>query len=263
MSIHHVLLDPDQQPVIAHRGASGFAPENTLQALELAVNQGAHAVEFDVHLSACGTPVLIHDALLDRTTSGTGKVGDHSVAELQTFDAGYRFTPDGQAFPWRERGVVIPTLSAVLERFPTTPMLIELKTVAVAEPTLRVLQNHNAADRVVLASFREAALAPFRNRPFATSASRLGILRLWIRSRLGMACTGPDRAYSVPERYRETIPVPTTAFIRAARNAGRPVHVWTVNDPGRATELWNAGVSGIITNFPSTILQAQARAPLR
>ena len=158
MSIHHVLLDPNYRPVIAHRGASGFAPENTLPALELGVAQGADAIEFDLHLAACGTPVLIHDPTVDRTTSAAGRVCDHTVTQLHGFDAGYRFPGADGAFPWRNRGVMIPTLSDVLDRFPTIPMLIELKTAEVAEPTRRVLVKHNAAGRVVLASFLEAAL---------------------------------------------------------------------------------------------------------
>ena len=257
MSIHHVLLDPNYRPVIAHRGASEFAPENTVPALQLGVDQGADALEFDLHLAACGTPVLIHDPELDRTSSATGKVSDHTVTQLQRFDAGHRFPGGERTFPWRDRGVVIPTLSEVLDRFPTVPMLIELKTVEVAEPARRVLLKHNAAGRVVLASFLEAALRPFRGGPFVTSASRIGILRLRLRSALGLGCKGPDLAYSVPERYRNLITIPTPALIKAARTAGRPVHVWTVDDPIRANDLWNGGVSGIITNVPSTILASR------
>ena len=254
MSIHHVLLDPEFRPIIAHRGASGLAPENTVGALELGLEQGAEALEFDVCLAGCDTPVVIHDQSLDRTTSLTGLVRSRTAAELAACDAGYRFTEDGVTFPWRGRGLGVPSLAEVLERFPGTPLLIELKTVEVAVPVRRLLLHYGAAGRVVLASFLELALAPFRQGPFATSAARRGILRLWLRSRLGLRCTGPDRAYSVPERYRGKVPVPTPAFVRTARRAGCPVHVWTVNDPRRAVDLWRKGVSGIITNFPALMV---------
>ncbi|MGQ0702613.1 MAG: glycerophosphodiester phosphodiesterase [Gemmatimonadales bacterium] len=256
MSVHHILLDPDARPVIAHRGASGLAPENTLEALELGLGQGADALEFDVRLAGCGTPVLMHDPTIDRTTGVTGPVGSRSAAGLAACDAGFRFSEDGNTFPWRGRGVRVPTLAEVLERFPETPVLIELKTVEAALPVRDLLRRFGARDRVVLASFLDQALAPFRDGGFATSASRRGIFRHWLGSRLGFGATGPDPAYAVPERYRGRIAVPTPAFIRAARKAGRPVHVWTVNEVERARELWDRGVSGIITNYPGLIRQA-------
>lgn len=255
------LLDLHIHPVIAHRGASGLAPENSCAALELALSQGAEALEFDVHLAACGTPVVLHDPSLDRTTEASGLVQARTATELASLDAGYRFSLDrGRSFPWRGRGLGVPSLAHVLERFPETPLLIELKTVEVALPVRRLLVERRAEQRVVLASFLDAALEPFREGGFVTAASRRGILGLWVRSRLGLqAPGGRDRVYAVPERYRERVPVPTPGFVRAARRAGRPVHVWTVNDPGVAALLWRRGVSGIITNYPELILAERNR----
>lgn len=257
VSIHHVLLDPDAHLVIAHRGASGCAPENTLAALELAREQGADALEFDVRLAACGTPVLMHDPILDRTTSMRGPVAARTAAELKECDAGYFFSEDGVAFPWRGRGVQVPTLAEVLEQFPDMPLLIELKTVEAALPVRDLLRRFGAAGRVVLASFLDPALAPFRDGAHATSASRRAILQHWLGSRMGLGAMGPDPAYSVPERFRGRIAVPTPAFVRVARSAGRPVHVWTVNNVARAQDLWARGVSGIITNYPELLLRAR------
>src|SRR6185503_11800675 len=99
----------------------------------------------------------------DRTTSEVGPIRSRTAAELATVDAGYRFTLDGgQTFPYRGRGIGVPTLAEVLERLPAVPLLIELKTVEAAEPVRKELLDHGAVDRVVLASFEEAALAPFR-----------------------------------------------------------------------------------------------------
>ena len=254
-----ILTELGAHPIIAHRGASGVAPENTIEAFELGLNQGADALEFDVHLAACGTPVVIHDPTLGRTTSATGPVRLRTAAELARCDAGFRFTTDGIGFPWRDRGVRVATLAEVLKRFPPVPLLIELKTVEVAEPARQVLLEHGAAGRVVLASFLHAALQPFRGGPFATSASRRSNLACWLRSWTGLRATGTDQAYSVPERFWKRIPVPTRAFIRAASRSGRPVHVWTVNDPARAAELWRNGVSGIISNFPALMVAERAR----
>lgn len=255
------LLDLFAHPVIGHRGASALAPENTCESLELAGSQGAEALEFDVHLAADGTPVLMHDEHLDRTTAGTGLLRDRTATELSALDAGYHFTLDaGLTFPWRDRGICIPTLAQVLERFPTVPLLIELKTVEVAEPVRRLLLQYQALNRAVLASFLDAALAPFRQEGFHLGASRRQILDLWLRSKLGLrAPSGPEQMYAVPDRYRDKLLVPTPRFIRAARRAGRPVHVWTVDDPARAAQLWRQGVSGIITNFPALILAERNR----
>lgn len=249
-----VLDQLNSRLVIAHRGASGHAPENTIAALRLAVDQGADALELDIRLSACDTPVLAHDPTLDRTTSWTGPVRAKTAAELGTCDAGHRFSPDGSSFPWRGRGIGIPSLAKVLTEFPDTPLLIELKTVEVAFPALEVLRHFGARNRVMVASFLEQAVVPFRTAGFLTSASRVGIFKQWAFAKLGLSARSRDQAYSVPERYRDWITVPTPGFIRAAREAGCPVHVWTVNDRRKAAALWDRGVTGIITNYPAEML---------
>jgi glycerophosphoryl diester phosphodiesterase len=256
-----ILLDPARHPVIGHRGAAGAAPENTLESLRLAVVEGADAVEFDVRLSAEGVPVLLHDPVLDRTTNGGGPVAGRNTNQLAELDAGYRFTPDGGVtFPWRARGVRVPALRSVLSALSTVPLLIELKTVDAAAPVLRLLLEHEAAERVVVASFLEAALAPFRATPIPTSASRPRIFRRWLLSALRLPWPrGPDRAYSVPDRYRDRVSVPTPGFIRAARRSGCPVHVWTVDDPARAAVLWGLGACGMISNFPARLLDQRDR----
>jgi glycerophosphoryl diester phosphodiesterase len=249
------LLDLLAHPVIGHRGASGLAPENTRESLELALAQGADALEFDVHLAADGTPVLMHDERLERTTGASGLVRGRTAPELAAIDAGHHFTLDaGDSFPWRGRGLGVPSLAEVLERFSETPLLIELKTVEVAIPVRALLAQHRAQERSVLASFLDAALAPFRGGGFHVGASRRGILNLWLRSKLGLKAPGGlDELYAVPDRYAERITVPTPGFLGAARRAGRPVHVWTVDDPARAASLWRQGVSGIVTDYPALI----------
>ena len=255
------LLDVNARPIIGHRGASGLAPENTLASLELALRDGADAFEFDVHLSADGVPVVTHDPTLDRVTASRGWIREHTAEQLAGMDAGHWFSLDGgRSFPWRGQGHGVPTLAQVLTRFPTVPLLIELKTVEVAEPARRVLLEHGARDRVVVASFLEAALRGLRAEGFHTGASRPGILALWLRSKVGLGAAGPnDSVYAVPDRFRERLLVPTAAFIRSARAAGRPVHVWTVDDPNRAAQLWRQGVSGIITNFPARMAAERDR----
>ncbi len=231
-AVMNLLLDLTAHPVIGHRGASGLAPENTCEAFRLALAQGADALEFDVRLSADSVPVVLHDPTLDRTTVAKGPVTALNAVELEALG--------------------IPTLAAVLEEFSEPPLLIELKTVEAGLAVRKVLLKHAATERVVLASFLDPALEPFRDGKFTVGASRRGILALWLRSKLGMpAPRGSVGFYAVPDRYEERVLVPTGRFVRSARAVGRPVHVWTVNDASRAAELWNLGVSGIITNYPA------------
>ncbi len=248
--------------MIGHRGASGHAPENTLESFALAVEQGAEAVELDVRRSADGEAMVIHDATLDRTTDARGAVATLAREWIQAADAGFGYSDDGGAsFPWRGRGVRVPSLRDLLERFPALPLLIELKEAEVAEPVRRLLLEHEAAGRCVVASADEAALAPFRDPRFLIGGSRRTILQLWLRALAGLgAPRSHPHAYSVPDYFRDMLHVPTPGFIRAAREAGSAVHVWTVNDPARAVVLWRRGACGMITNYPAVLREARERA---
>jgi glycerophosphoryl diester phosphodiesterase len=252
------LLDLSARPVIAHRGASAHAPENTLAAFELAVQQGADAFELDVRLTRDGAPVVIHDATLERTTSLTGPVRAHTLAELRMADAGHWFTPDGgRTMPFRDRGVKIPTLAEVLWAFPEMPVLVEVKEPEVQHAVHRVLVDENAYERCVVASEDDAALIEFRDGPVPCGASAREIGELYravlFRRRLPLP---RYRLLSVPLRYRG-LPVPTRRFVAAARGLGCPVHVWTVNDPATARRLWARGVAGVVTNEPAEIVAAR------
>lgn len=260
--IADLLLDPAARPVIAHRGASGLAPENTLAAFDRAAADGADAFELDVRLSADGVAVVIHDPTLDRTTDRQGAIEDLTVAQLQAGDAGARFSPDGATFPFRGTGVTIPTFAAVLERYPTMPLLVEIKTATAQLAVRSDLIRAGAQQRVVLASFHHEALAAFRTAAFLVGASRRDIAALAVAARLGLPwCPRGPRCFAVPDRYRDQIEVPTPRFVAAAHRAARPVHVWTVNEAERAGRLWDRGVNGIISNFPAVMQTARSRLP--
>jgi glycerophosphoryl diester phosphodiesterase len=251
------LLDLAARPVIAHRGASGSVPENTIAAFQRAVEEGADAFELDVRLTADGVPVVLHDALLDRTTQVRARLGDLSFSDLRNIDAGARFTPDrGRTYPFRAREIRIPALGEVLQAFPEMPILVELKEVSAQAAVRELVLEARAADRCVLASEHHAALDLFREPPFAVAASSAEIGALY----RGVLLRRPPssvsyRALSVPERYRG-LRVPTRGFVAAARRLGCPVHVWTVDQPAAAGRLWAVGVSGIVTNFPGRIRQS-------
>jgi glycerophosphoryl diester phosphodiesterase len=262
------LLDLDARPVIAHRGASAEAPENTLPAFEAAVQRGADAFELDVRLTADGAPVVIHDDTLDRTTDRTGLVRSHTLAELRSVDAGAKFTSDrGRTHPYRGGDVRIPTLGEVLWAFPRLPVLLEIKEPEAQEAVQKVLVQEDATERCVVASEDQAALLAFDEAPFVRGASGAEIAALYRAAFLGAGFLGAAflgrrppagryRLLSVPERHRG-LTVPTRRFVAAARALGCPVHVWTVDRPAAARRLWGRGVAGIVTNAPGVILEAR------
>lgn len=261
----NVLLDVSARPIIAHRGASAERPENTLPAFELGVAQGAEALEFDVHVTADDVPVVIHDPRLDRTTDATGLVSGQPLARLRAADAGARFSLDGgRTYPWRDRGVRVPLLAEVLEVTADLPLLIEIKAPQAQGAVRRVLLEHRAAGRCVVAAAEAVALEAFRAPPFLCGASRRDIAQLWVRATLGLGRAAPVayRALAVPLRYRG-LPVPTERFVRAARALGCPVHVWTVDEAATAGRLWQRGVAGILTNVPAAMRAARGVTSLR
>ena len=254
------LLDLAARPIIAHRGAPGSAPENTLPAFRLAVELGADALEFDVRLTADGIPVVLHDALLDRTTDRRGPLRAITLEQLHEVDAGARFTADGgRTHPFRGAGIRLPTLQEVLRAFPEMPCMVEVKEPEAQEAVRQVVIEERAVERCVLASEHHEAVRVFREPPFATAASgaEIGALyRAVLFRRVPQSV--PYRCLSVPLRHRG-LPVPTRGFVAAARRLGCPVHVWTINEPATARILWSRGVAGVVTNYPALIREARGK----
>lgn len=254
------LLNPAGRPVIAHRGASAEAPENTLPAFRQAELEGADAFEFDVRLTRDGIPVLMHDPTLQRTAGHPGRVADLTLAEIQAADAGAGFrAPDGST-PWAGRGVRAPALVEVLREFPAMPMLIEIKSRDAQHAVARLLVEEGAVERCVVASFQHGAMEAFRHPPFLAGADRRDVTAMVLRTRLRLPVPAPRcRLYAVPWRWKDRIEVPRRRFIAAARRHGCPVHVWTVDEVEVAQALWDRGANGIITNRPAVILKARRR----
>jgi glycerophosphoryl diester phosphodiesterase len=252
------LVDPGHRVVVAHRGASADRPENTLEAFELALRQGADALEMDVQISADGIPIIIHDPTTGRLGDVDALVEDSSAAVLQEIDSGHGFSTDGGlTYPWRGRGLVAPTLSQVLERFAVVPILLELKSPRGQEQVRRVLDRHQANRHVVVASALHAALRAFGDGVYRRSASRREIAWWYFLSVAGLSPA--HRGYdllSMPQR-KGKLELVATRRLASATGSGIPVHVWTIDDPVVATRLWHRGATGIITNVPAVM------APLR
>jgi glycerophosphoryl diester phosphodiesterase len=241
--------------VFAHRGGAKLAPENTMAAFTNGLSLGSDGIECDVHLSRDGVPVVIHDKTLDRTTDATGLVSEHTAAELAHVDAGFRFTSDGGAFPFRGRGIGVPTLEEVLGTFTHSRVIVEMKTgePALARAVAALVDRTHAMERVCVGSFYRTGLEVIRAiaPAIATSASeneaRWTLYRSWCRWPL----TASRRycAFQVPERAGR-LQVISPAFLRQAHGDGARVDVWVVDDPADMRRMFGWGIDGVITDRP-------------
>jgi glycerophosphoryl diester phosphodiesterase len=254
----HPLRDLAARPVFGHRGNRAHAPENTVESFGQAVALGVDGLELDVRLTRDGGLVVLHDQTVDRTTDGRGAVADLTLEAIRALDAGARFTADqGASFPYAGRDIRVPTMAELLEAFPRTPLLIEIKAEEAAGPLRDLLVRTGASGRCVVASFSEETLRPFVGPDFLTAGATSDVARLLLPALLRLPIRSvPFDLLSVPRSHRG-IPVPLAALARSLRPLGVPVHAWTINDPRDAIALWRRGVRGIITDDPAAIIAAR------
>ena len=251
---------------LAHRGASALAPENTMEAFRIAVEEGAGGLELDVHLTRDGHVVVIHDETVDRTTNGTGAVSEMTIDELRRLDAGHSFSLDGGATrPFRGRGVRVPTLKEILEEFPGVAVNIDLKDgpPGIEAAVLGVLRETKAWRRTLVVSTRRTPVKRFRKISgghVSTGASRweIGIFYLLSRLRLERLVSPAYDALQVPLRHRG-IPLVTPRFVRAAHARGVRVDVWTINQADEMRRLLDLGVDVIMTDRPGMLAEVLER----
>lgn len=255
---HPYFADPGPM-LFGHRGASGELPENTIPAFERALEQGASAIETDVHLSRDGEVVVFHDDALDRTTDATGPIAALTYEQIQELDAGYGFS-DGTGTPHRGRGFQIPRLADVFRAFPSTHFNIEIKVddERLIEAVLDLVADR--ADRTLVA----AATDPCMKRLRAALATRsfepamgasLGDVVGYVQAALGRG----DRpahpmALQIPPAFSGQ-PLVTPELISFAHDHGVHVHVWTINDPAEMRRLLDLGVDGVMSDFPGTLVE--------
>jgi glycerophosphoryl diester phosphodiesterase len=257
--------DAGRPLAIAHRGGGGLWPENTLYAFERASALGVDVIETDVHATADGELVVLHDEAVERTTDGTGQVGSLTLAQLKRLDAAYRFTPDGgRSFPLRGQGITVPTLREVFEALPRMRFNIEPKQAAhpLATPLCRLIREQGMAERVLVASFNGTTLGEFRREcpEVATSAATGEVASFLGLQRAGLAASySPSmQALQVPE-HAGALQVLTRDFVEAAHGRNLRVHVWTINDKDAMRRLIDAGVDGIMTDYPDRLLEVLGR----
>jgi glycerophosphoryl diester phosphodiesterase len=239
--------------VIAHRGDSKVAPENTLPAFQSAVKAGADLVELDYHHSADGVPVVFHDADLDRCTNAVAlwggskiRLASKSLAELKTLDAGSWFRPEFA-------GTRIATLEEAVTAIQAGSMtLIERKAGAPAT-CVGFLKQRKLIDQVVVQAFDWEFLTLCHQLAPELLLGALGSKECSVGKLDQVAQTGA-RVVGWEDRFT------TVESIAAIHDRGWKAWAWTVDDPRRAVELVDAGIDGIITNRPAEIRAAVRKA---
>ena len=254
----------DQYPlVIAHAGSELY-PHNTLFALKEYAAMEVDVLEMDLHMTADGEIVLIHDHTVDRTTDGSGEVWEMTLEEVQALDAGWYWTKDEQSYPFRGQGIIIPRLEEVFETFPEYPMIIEIKQddPPMATPLCELIREYGMEYKVMVASSRELAMQEFRSScpEVATSATRAEVKQLVVRGflLLGGTITPAYEALHVPEKDND-IPVVTPLFLWFAHNRNLQVHIWTINEADEIQRFIDMGLDGIMTDRTDTMQEILGR----
>lgn len=221
---------------IAHKGASGYAPENTLAAFTKAIALSADMIEFDVRLAKTGEVVVIHDAKVNRTTNGKGKVKNLTLSQLKSLDAG--------------NGEKIPTLEEALIRIGDRAKInINVKDVIALTPTIKIIQKYrrekNITDDSIIVSAEKLGilLSAFKT-PSVTTVPSLyifpGLLLKFFKRKNPLAVTVYKRMLS-------------KNLVALAHTFGIQVYAWTVNDKNEIEQMKQMDVDGIITDFPDRV----------
>jgi len=242
--------------VVAHRGASADAPENTMPAYQLAVEVGADAIELDVHLSADGKLAVIHDETLDRTTDLGGAVASMTMAQIRRADAGYRFEAADGSFPFRAKKLRVPTLSEVLAWLPEgIGLVVEVKARDATAPTIEALRASRvrAAQAVSLISFDQHTIDLAHELDPDLATGYLLVPYEPIEPMLTWAVEHGHAAVHPWDGNLGLDPEPILAIARAYRLR---VGTYVVNDPQRMAQLAALGLWGFVTDVPGIAREA-------
>ncbi len=227
--------------IMAHRGYSSKAPENTMPAFELAMEAGSGGIELDVHLTKDGEVVVIHDDVLNRTTNGKGQVEEFTMAELKELDAGSWFSPEF-------KGTKLPTLREVLELISQHNVLLNVETKTALgfeqlnEKLAPLLDEYAMWEKTIISSFNHYALVHIKTiRPQARTGIlyNCALVNPWVYAKsIGASALHAYHRTVIPE------------LVQAAQQNGMMVNVWTVDEAVDIERVTLAKVDSIITNVP-------------
>ena len=241
---------PGRPRVFGHRGAMGYAPENTFASFERAVQIGVDAIELDVHLTADGEVVVIHDEDLSRTTSGEGIVGEKTLAEIAQVDAGSRFSP-------AYAGQRVPTLGEVLAWAKGKVVLdIEIKGGPWPYPGLEqkvvdLIRQHDMVEQTIVISFHHPTVATVK-----ALAPELATGTLWSAQPIDPVAVARAAGANAILPFWSYVDEET---VERAHAAGLSVHPWATSAPAVVERLIELGVDSICSNHPDVVVEALQR----
>ncbi len=241
--MNHWLQNYPRPLIIGHRGASAHAPENTLAAFKLAMEQGADGIELDVKRCASGEVVVMHDETVNRTTNGTGKVHELTLDQLRKLDAG-----DGECVPMLDEVLDLTTSSS-------QPFLVNIEVTNYTTPkdgleklVVDVVKRHNCAERILFSSFNPLSVrALSQHMPTVPRGilyhheMPMYIRQVWLAPFVPHEFRHPDQSYITPD------------FVQKLKDQDKRVNTWTVNERNDIARVAACGVAGIIGDSPQTM----------
>lgn len=270
------FLKGDHPLVMAHRGDSAKYPENSLPALEEAYALNVDVLETDLRITKDNDIIIFHDARVNRTTNGKGKVKRYTLSELKRLEQGYNFeqrTLNGVNYPFRDKGLEVQSVEEVLTKFPDVKFNMDIKDRDKRAPRIlaKMLHENNAEDRVMVGSFHHKQIERFRLLSAApTSASTLEVwkfrrkVKKWLKENPKkifekhtiitqeeiLEETVPYFALQIPEKFAFLQVFDSAEFIEVCHKLNIAVHVWTINDPEDMNRLLDWNVDGIFSDKP-------------
>ncbi|MBQ4451754.1 MAG: glycerophosphodiester phosphodiesterase [Clostridia bacterium] len=238
-----------QVMIQAHRGASAYAPENTLPAFQMAVDMGADGIECDIHLTKDGHYLVCHDHTIDRTSTGTGEIASMELSEIKSYDFGVKFSEE-------YKGTTAPTLEEMLEVVkPMRVINIEIKRFEhpmgqekATELFYGILKEFDVLGNTIVSSFDKNALSILKKMyPDVYTCLLYDRLEDASRKAQAIGCTAIHPYYAYLSK----------ATVQAAHRRNMNVNCWTVNDEDEICYMIRMGCDGIITNYPDRGLKAR------
>jgi glycerophosphoryl diester phosphodiesterase len=245
--------------VIAHRGGSLEGPENTLYAFENAATISPKVIfETDVHYTSDKQIVVFHDFTVERTTNGKGPIKNLSLEEVKKLDAAYYYQDEKGEFPLRGKGIQVPTIAELFEKYPDTRMLVEIKPNErdLAKDLYEIVKKYNRLDRTIFTSEHSRVLQYLRSldSEILTNAGEDEVLRtlMLLSIKLGSLDSMHADVYCIPEES-SGIKVLTPALLEEINKRHKKAYIWTINEMDDMKRLIKEKVDGIITDRPKAL----------
>lgn len=252
--------------VLAHRGGSQLAPENTMAAFKKAAELGVHGFEIDIRLTKDEEIIVFHDDTVNRTSDGSGRVAEFTLRELKKLDFGYRFIDLNGELSYREKGETVVTLKELLTEFPQMLVNIDIKdSPDTYEGSLtpsklwRLIEELGAENRVVVTSFYDEQTDRFNL--YAQNKVALGAGENEVRkafasysSQFGHLYKPRVDVFQIPPKHG-MFSLDSEGFIRFLSGLNIPVHYWTINDKPTMERLLKSGAKGIVTDRPDLAME--------